>query len=209
MACLVAALTITALSIAGVITCKDDQGLGSLVLMVLELPLLLLSYKYGNQSSEGNAEREDMVSSAGETPLMESQFVFLRKKRGQLILVKVAFLVSLGLHVVEMACYYLSEENIMCHEDSNLIRISGPMEFFIMCIESLSELFPHFIIPFIFWYFPYKAANVSNRTFYVHSTPLSSAAPRSSDPTPLLATPTTTAVSSRRMCQTSRWSGRG
>ena len=165
VACLGATLIITGLSIRGIITCKDDQGLGSLVLMVLELPLLLLIYKYGSQAE--NIGRENLTRSEGVTPLAESQFVFFRKKRRQLILVKVAFLVSLGLHAVEMACYYLSEDNIMCHEDSNLISVSGPMELFILCIESLSELFPHFIIPFIFWYFPYKAATASNHTFYV------------------------------------------
>ena len=83
------------------------------------------------------------------------------------MLVKVAFLVSLGLHAVEMGCYYLGGDNIICHQNTNIISVNGPFELFIMCVENLSELFPHFIIPFIFWYFPYKSASVSNNTIYV------------------------------------------
>ena len=45
-----AIVTVLLLSIYDVIRCSDDQGVGSIILVVIEIPLFFLTYFYTNKS---------------------------------------------------------------------------------------------------------------------------------------------------------------
>lgn len=100
---------------------------------------------------------------------MNDEDQIIKVKVLQLKLVKFAFIFTIVLHIIELCCYYIADQQIICSTESNRIRVTNSMELYILTVENISELFPHFIIPFIFWYVPSKIFK-SNLTIFVKQT---------------------------------------
>lgn len=81
-------------------------------------------------------------------------------------MVRYAFVVSFVLHAIELFCYFYGNEEIICSKDTNRITVTSALELYILIVQNISEMFPHFIIPFIFWHLPARLNNRSD-TVYV------------------------------------------
>jgi hypothetical protein len=102
--------------------------------------------------------------------LLNEEDQYKRIKLLQLKLVRFAFVVTFVLHAIELFCYFYGNEQIICSNDTNRITVTSDLELYILIVQNISEMFPHFIVPFIFWYLPARLTNRSV-TVYVLSCP--------------------------------------
>jgi hypothetical protein len=77
-----------------------------------------------------------------------------------------AFVFSILLHLAEIIIYESIDDTLICDVKTNRLKVTNNLELALLCVENASELFPHFIIPFIFWYMPAKISN-QQKTLYV------------------------------------------
>lgn len=42
------------------------------------------------------------------------------------------------LHLIELSCYYIGNEQIICLGTTNKVQITNALELYILCIENLS-----------------------------------------------------------------------
>jgi hypothetical protein len=140
------------------------------IIILLEIPLLLTTYIYSSKSKEILTTVSSLHPSRQESlttnHLLDQEDQFVKLKIVQLNLVRYAFIVTFVLHTIELACYYVGDEEIICVTGSSGIQVTNSLELYILSVENVSELFPHFIIPFIFWFIPAKM-NRTAKTLYV------------------------------------------
>ena len=96
----------------GVVTCQEDQGLGSIVVISLEFPLLLITFVYSSKSKKliinlSNILKTKRKDIAQTQHLIEGEDTYLELKFLQLKFVRFAFIVSMVLHIIELCCYYI------------------------------------------------------------------------------------------------------
>ena len=83
-----------------------------------------------------------------------------------------ALVVSFVFHLVNIILYWGVDDQGICDgkpprpENDNQLYIGNSTELAIRWVQNIAELFPHIMIPFIFWYLPTRISRQSS-TIYV------------------------------------------
>ncbi len=100
------------LTIIDAIKCSEDQGAGSIALILFEIPLFLVTYIFSHKSkkiirSGSGYLRPELTEYTHKTQhLLNDEDQYKRIKLLQLKLVRFAFVVTFVLHAIEIFCYF-------------------------------------------------------------------------------------------------------
>jgi hypothetical protein len=153
------------------IGCKADQGPATIVMIFVEIPIVVLTCYYGKQFKNILTQQSKSHHTLGESPtfvtkhLLEQEDRYVTLKKLQANLAIIVQIVSFCLHIVDIVLYYGGDGQKLCNENDEL-NIKDGIALAIRWIQNVAELFPHFMIPLIFWYLPAKMATQYS-TLYV------------------------------------------
>jgi hypothetical protein len=141
-------------------------------MLSLEIPLILLTFYFIRKfkrllkTQTTTTHRSNPGSySVATKHLIEQEDRYMVLKKMQSNLVFYALLANFALHLIEIVLFYAFDHQEICDAENDIQTTNG-LQLGLLWLENVVELFPHFIIPFIFWYLPAKI-NTSYQTMFV------------------------------------------
>ena len=161
-------LIVLILSLTKTFTCARDRGYGTMATIALELVLMGVNFRYSRlfrQMIQESAYQANASPSMAEHFLDEEHKAHKIRIR-QILLIRMTFLVSVGLNLAKIGCILGASHPLQCGED-NRFGVDQPIDVAILSLENISQIFPHFMIPLILWYIPANTRQVADTTLYV------------------------------------------
>lgn len=123
-------LVVVILSALEILQCSEDQGTGSIILVILEIPLFVVTLVYSNRSKaiiRSDSEYQKPLTTEYTAHILNTEDQSKKVMLVQLKMVRFAFVVSFVLHAIELFCYYYGDEEIICKRNSNKITVTSDL----------------------------------------------------------------------------------